>query len=83
MGDDMKVQVKKIVICDFCDKNESEVDALVVGLRDVAICDECARLCVEVVEERAAVRLAYRRPEYDELGPIMKLRPMFEASTPP
>jgi ATP-dependent protease Clp ATPase subunit len=66
----MKVQVQKIVICDFCDKNEKEVDALVVGLRDVAICDDCARLCVQVVEERASERLAYRRAEYDELGPI-------------
>ncbi|HSR44803.1 MAG TPA: imidazolonepropionase [Acidimicrobiia bacterium] len=40
-------------ICSFCAKPEDQVAHLLAGHRDVAICDECARLAVEITGEHA------------------------------
>lgn len=38
------------VTCDFCEKNKGEVICIVNDrVHDVAICDECVLLCVEVI----------------------------------
>jgi len=37
-------------ICSFCAKNQDEVKKLIAG-PEVFICDECVRLCLEIVEE--------------------------------
>lgn len=40
------------IICSFCKKTQEEVEAVVVA-SDASICDECARLTIEVIEGRA------------------------------
>jgi ATP-dependent protease Clp ATPase subunit len=39
--------------CAFCGKTTAEVDGRLVraGTTGLAICEECARLCVEIFEE--------------------------------
>lgn len=37
--------------CSFCGKQESQVFALVKGPA-VFICDECVRLCVDIIREK-------------------------------
>jgi ATP-dependent protease Clp ATPase subunit len=39
---------RNTMACSFCAKPAAEVDRLVVG-PDVRICDQCVRLCVEVI----------------------------------
>lgn len=34
--------------CDFCSKSQDEVAKLIVGPKDVCICNECALLCVGI-----------------------------------
>ncbi len=38
------------VFCDFCGKPQHEVRRLIAG-PDVFICDECARICGEILDE--------------------------------
>lgn len=38
-------------VCSFCDKNEKEVLTLIAG-PGVYICDECAEICNEIVQEK-------------------------------
>lgn len=42
-------------VCSFCGKNKSQVEKLVAG-PGVYICDECIRMCAEVLEEERAPR---------------------------
>ncbi len=44
--------------CNFCGKTEDEVGHLLAGHRGVAICDECARLAVEITAEQDLSRSA-------------------------
>ncbi|HEY2310999.1 MAG TPA: ClpX C4-type zinc finger protein [Gaiellaceae bacterium] len=38
--------------CSFCGRNEDEVGRLVrAGTTDIAICEACARLCLDIFEE--------------------------------
>jgi ATP-dependent Clp protease ATP-binding subunit ClpX len=39
--------------CSFCDKAETEVKRLITG-PDVAICDACVDLCVEILDDPVA-----------------------------
>jgi ATP-dependent protease Clp ATPase subunit len=41
-----------LFICDFCEKNQHQVEIVVKGLYDSAICNECIELCNEIVAER-------------------------------
>jgi ClpX C4-type zinc finger len=36
--------------CSFCRKHQKQVKKMIAG-PDVAICDECVDLCVEIIEE--------------------------------
>lgn len=38
------------VFCDFCGKPQNEANHLIAG-PDVYICDECARICGEILDE--------------------------------
>jgi ATP-dependent Clp protease ATP-binding subunit ClpX len=43
--------------CSFCGKSELHVNRLIAGPRNVFICDECVRMCQEILEgERRAAR---------------------------
>lgn len=37
--------------CSFCGKGQNQVRKLIVGAKDVCICDECIELCTEIIEE--------------------------------
>ena len=45
----------RVLRCSFCDKDQSKVFELVVA-PNVGICDECVRLCVEVLEGNEQLR---------------------------
>ena len=36
--------------CSFCNKSHAEVQKLIAGHKDVAICDECVDLCHQIVK---------------------------------
>ena len=38
------------IFCDFCGKPQNEANRLIAG-PDVYICDECARICGEILDE--------------------------------
>jgi len=35
--------------CDFCDKDQREVEKIITGTGDVAICNRCVSTCLEVI----------------------------------
>lgn len=37
--------------CSFCGKDKSAVDKLIAGPNGVSICNECVRLCDEILDE--------------------------------
>jgi ATP-dependent Clp protease ATP-binding subunit ClpX len=45
---------KEVMVCDFCGKTQDEVKAFITGLRDAAICDECALLCAKIINGKIA-----------------------------
>ncbi len=51
-----------MLICSFCGKDESEVDTLVCGPA-VYICDECIKLCAEILFDLKADRAATQARE--------------------
>lgn len=48
------------VSCSFCGKEQREVRKLIAG-PTVHICDECIRLCTEIIAEESAAELEYAR----------------------
>ena len=39
------------LICSFCSKTRKDVTKMIVGATKVAICNECVKLCVEILDE--------------------------------
>ena len=39
------------LICSFCSKSRKDVTKMIVGATNVAICNECVKLCVEILDE--------------------------------
>ncbi|QCI22908.1 ATP-dependent Clp protease ATP-binding subunit ClpX [Buchnera aphidicola] len=50
MTDKSKENSKKLLYCSFCGKNQKEVQKLIAGPK-VHICDECIRLCNDIITE--------------------------------
>lgn len=44
------IDSKKIIRCSFCGTPQDELDHLIAG-DNVYICDDCSRLCVEILED--------------------------------
>jgi len=42
---------RRLYLCSFCGKNQDQVHRLIAGPNGVFICDECVRLCNEVLAE--------------------------------
>ena len=38
-------------ICSFCRATDKEAAKLIVGPRDIAICDKCVGLCVSILDQ--------------------------------
>ena len=47
----MSEEKKKAIRCSFCGKPEREVHRMIQGPGGVRICDECVRLCMDIVED--------------------------------
>lgn len=45
-----EARLRIVLKCDFCHRSQNEVRRLVKGPHGADICDECARICVEVCE---------------------------------
>lgn len=57
---------KKQVCCSFCGKTENQVNQMVKGPSGVVICDDCIRLCSQVIGEEAFD--AYTAPSGEEFS---------------
>jgi ATP-dependent Clp protease ATP-binding subunit ClpX len=42
---------RRVYLCSFCGKNQEQVRRLIAGPNGVHICDECVRLCNEILAE--------------------------------
>ena len=47
------------LICSFCSKSRKNVAKMIVGATKVAICNECIKLCVEILDEDVEILLSY------------------------
>ena len=43
------VNKNPVHVCDFCGKDQNEVDRIIASQNGIDICDECVVLCVEVL----------------------------------
>ncbi|MCY1197229.1 ATP-dependent Clp protease ATP-binding subunit ClpX [compost metagenome] len=52
----MGIHLKKVVVCDFCGKDQHSVAHMFAGPPPAtpAICDECIDLCAEILAEQRA-----------------------------
>jgi ATP-dependent Clp protease ATP-binding subunit ClpX len=41
----------RLYLCSFCGKDKDQVSRLIAGPNGVYICDECVRLCNEILAE--------------------------------
>jgi ATP-dependent Clp protease ATP-binding subunit ClpX len=48
--------------CSFCGKTQKQARRLIAGPGSVYICDECVRLCAEIIDEETAPRLGSKVP---------------------
>jgi len=39
------------LICNFCGKSRKDVTKMIVGTSKTSICNECVKLCVEILDE--------------------------------
>ena len=39
------------LICSFCSKSRKDVTKMIVGATKTSICNECVKLCVEILDE--------------------------------
>ena len=47
----MSEEKKRAIRCSFCGKDEREVHRMIQGPGAVRICDECVRLCMDIVDD--------------------------------
>ena len=58
--------------CSFCSKSRREVTKMIVGATKVAICNECIKLCIEILDEDA-IKLHREKVQkgQDTLNPVL------------
>ena len=39
------------LICSFCNKSRKDVSKMIVGASKTSICNECVKLCIEILDE--------------------------------
>ena len=42
---------EEALLCSFCSKSRKDVTKMIVGAKKTSICNECVKLCVEILEE--------------------------------
>ena len=62
----------KSLICSFCSKSRKDVSKMIVGTTKVAICNECIKLCVEILDEDIVKTKAeqFAKGDKDILNPV-------------
>jgi len=62
----------KSLICSFCSKSRKDVSKMIVGTTKVAICNECIKLCVEILDEDVIKTKAeqFAKGDKDILNPV-------------
>jgi len=60
------------LVCSFCSKSRKDVTKMIVGATKVAICNECVKLCVEILDEDVIKTKAeqFTKGEKDILNPV-------------
>jgi hypothetical protein len=48
------IATKQAFLCNFCGKNNDELEQLIAGPNDIHICNECVDLCMEIIQEQRA-----------------------------
>jgi ATP-dependent Clp protease ATP-binding subunit ClpX len=60
------------LVCSFCSKSRKDVTKLIVGATKVAICNECVKLCIEILDEDVIKTKAekFAKGNKDILNPV-------------
>mgnify|MGYP003114762891 CR=1 FL=1 len=60
------------LICSFCSKSRKDVSKMIVGATKVAICNECVKLCIEILDEDIikSKNTAFDKGDKDLLNPV-------------
>ena len=60
------------LVCSFCSKSRKDVTKMIVGTTKVAICNECIKLCVEILDEDIVKTKAeqFAKGDKDILNPV-------------
>ena len=60
------------LICSFCSKSRKDVTKMIVGATKVAICNECVKLCIEILDEDVIKRQneKFAKGDKDILNPV-------------
>jgi ATP-dependent protease Clp ATPase subunit len=66
----MSDQPRKTVYCSFCARGEHELDGVLIQGFDVAICQGCVKVCVDIVFGHSANRTKVQvEPHAEEAQP--------------
>jgi ATP-dependent Clp protease ATP-binding subunit ClpX len=60
------------LVCSFCSKSRKDVTKMIVGATKVAICNECVKLCIEILDEDVIKTKAekFAKGNKDILNPV-------------
>jgi ATP-dependent Clp protease ATP-binding subunit ClpX len=63
----------ELLHCSFCSKSRKDVTKIIVGTSKVAICNECIKLCVEILDEDVIKTKAeqFTSGETETLNPVL------------
>jgi len=61
------------LVCSFCSKSRKDVTKMIVGATKVAICNECVKLCVEILDEDLVKtnKEKFAKGDKDILNPVV------------
>ena len=63
---------EETLICSFCSKSRKDVTKMIVGAKKTSICNECVKLCIEILDEDGIKT----RKEKLALGDLEALNPV-------
>lgn len=46
------IKTTKLYACDFCQKDQTQIEALIAGPKGVMICNECVDGCNEIIADQ-------------------------------
>lgn len=48
------------VVCSFCCKNSTQVEHMLLGHKNAAICDQCVDVATNFIKEKSAAEIEYQ-----------------------